>query len=164
MPFKDTAKKKAYYHRHQKHYQKVFIDTHRKEWNEYQRDYRKNQRREIVEKIKTEAARLNIAEENSLTFKAAVVLQVIILVGITRKSAIARRTGYAREDVDTIFQNWEENGVYKEGKIEMEHCSTDLEMMIQLTLISMVGAGELIAWTTSITTAPSVYISATSST
>lgn len=144
MPYADPIKKKAYYERHQKHYQKTFIAANRDQWNEYQKNYKVNKRIEIVEKIKTDLREINVAEEDGLTFKAAVILCTVLQTGILKERALAYRTNYTYQDVKTIFSNWAKNGIYKDGKIIIEEWQTDLEFISQVTLIAMVGSGEVV--------------------
>jgi hypothetical protein len=143
MSFRNLDKKKAYEQGHKKQYDKEFIQSHRKEWNEYQNNYKKKKRLESGEKIKDEVRHLNIADEESLTSKAAVVLLIILFESLSKPGVIARRTGYSLSDVRIIFKNWSTTGIYEDGKIIMEDWQSDLELEMQVALISMAGAGEI---------------------
>jgi len=143
VPCKDDNKKIEYYHRHKKHYQNKFITTHRKEWNDYQNKYKKKKRAEFIEQIKNDVRSMNISEEGSSCFNAAVILFIILFAKIRRNYWIWYNTGILLSDVNTVLRNWESNGIYKNGKIEIEEWQTDLELIIQITLIASVGAGEI---------------------
>jgi hypothetical protein len=139
MAFKDKNKEKEY----KSKYDKDFKIQHRKEWNDYQKNYKVRKRFEAVAQIKDDVRQLEIThDEESLCFKAAVIL-FIVLKGTKKDWAIAYRTGYSLTDVKIIFKNWVGNGIYQEGKIIMENYETDLEFIMQVTLISMAGVGEI---------------------
>lgn len=144
MPYKDEEKKKQYYERYQKHYNKRYKEDHKIEWNNYQKEYKRKKRFEVVANIRKSLLEINMGEPQELSFKAAVIFMFICVTGIKKTSSIAYRTGYDIIEVRTIFDNWCKNGILCDGKFDVEFTDAAFENVIELTLISLVGAGELI--------------------
>jgi len=87
----------------------------------------------------------NISEEGSLPYTAG----VIFFVGIdynwdARK--IFSETPYSHKVINTVLDNWKQNGILEDGKIYMEHAGGDdkLAEMVEFTLICLCGAGEIV--------------------
>lgn len=143
MPYKDKIKKKIYYDTHIKHYRKEWIGKNRDYWNGYQKKYKVEKRIQVCEEIKDLVTKLNICEPDTLTFKAAVILIFMIQTGISKEWVIAYRNQYNIMDVKKIIANWKSNKLYQNNTFNMEPIETDLEEILQITLFSMAGSGEI---------------------
>jgi hypothetical protein len=143
MPFKDVIKKKAYYESHQKAYNKQWVNDNRDAWNKYQAEQRRLKRQIPVLKAKKTATELNISDEHSLTYKAAVVFFYISEVGHFNRIAIAAMCGFKFSEVDKIIKNWKQNEFYDNGQFIFSD-NDEVENIVGFTLFCMCGAGELI--------------------
>lgn len=145
MPYTDKNKEKAYYERHKKHYDKKFIDENRDEWNEYQRNYKVQQRIDHTNQIKQLVKELNIAGEDEIGFEAAVVCLIMVTLGISSWWAIAYRTGYSLDNIKFFIDNWKKSGLFDGKHLHMDEYKTDLELCVTLALMSLCGCGEVVA-------------------
>lgn len=143
MPYNTPEKRKAYYERHGKFYNQQFKVVHSAEWNKYQAEYKVRKRRESGLKAAELVKELNICQPNDPTFKAAVILVLCLMNNLTKKSAVEKRTGYARNEIDFIYNNWQANGLLKNGIFYLDDWSNDLEFIITITLTACAGSGEL---------------------
>lgn len=93
---------------------------------------------EIIEIVKA----LNISEVGSKTFKASLILFSLLLNPERNYWKMAKSTGISLEEVKEIMGRYISSGIFVDEVIEMERPGSDLEEIIQYTVISMVGAGE----------------------
>ena len=143
MPYKNKEDRIAYYHRHQKQY---IYDWREKSdhWNKYQNEYAKRKRRENINLIKSEIRELNIGHGNSLCVKACVIFLYMIEFNRHQQRSIAYMLNYKIKHVDLIFSNWEKYGIYKDKLFNVDLSGNNLEIIIELTLMGLVGSGHLI--------------------
>lgn len=81
--------------------------------------------------------------EDDLTFMSA----VIILIGGYHDwnlDKLHKVTGYRYDAVETILKNLYENNIIEDGKLNMDFYGTELENVIELTLVALCGAGEVV--------------------
>ena len=143
MPYKSREDRIAYYHRHQKQY---VYDWRKKSdhWNRYQNEYRKRKIRKNINLLKSEIRGLDIGHGNSLCFKACVIFLYMIEFNRHQKRSIAYMLNYKIKHVDLIFSNWEKYRIYKDKLFDVDLSGNDLEIRMELTLMGLVGSGQLI--------------------
>lgn len=152
MPFKDLEKRKEYYRNHKRHYDKEWINKNKFRWNAYQSNYKRKQRLKVAESIKRGLIEINLAEENSMTFKAAVLFLLIGQTGILHFGSLKKRTGYLLDEIRFIFANWKKYKIFKDGKFYLDEPQNPLHETTEVTLIAMCGAGILARTTVEIDT------------
>lgn len=86
---------------------------------------------------------MNIAHGNSLVFKAVTIFFLAAETKIKDHRDAARKLNYEVTHTKKIMTNWINNGIYKEGVFFIEEYNSDLELITQLTLLGLVGAGKL---------------------
>ncbi len=87
---------------------------------------------------------MNISEEDSLTFRAA----VILLMGLSLHwdlDKIEQETGYCSKDINFVINNLKQNQVLKEGIVYAD-IYDEKNGWIEFILIAMCGAGELVRY------------------
>lgn len=96
---------------------------------------------EVIEVVRG----LNITEdEESLTFKAAVVLFYGLMNETVSPQKLKRATGYWWKEVYFIINNYRANLVIVGYEWEVVIVEDDLENVIEITCVAMAGAGELV--------------------
>jgi len=148
MPFKDPKKKKAHYENYQKGYMKRYVEKNKDRLNEYQKKYKVRKRFDHVEELKMIIKSENLASEGTKGFDSTLVFLYIWTTGIFKSCAIAYRTGLSFECVNDIKSNWIKCGLWSESDkcFYLEETKTDLEWILQIALVSLVGSGEVIAY------------------
>lgn len=141
MPFKNEEKKKEYYHRHKKGYDKTWRKQSSR-WNEYQKNYRLEKRKSQVERIKNNAIQLNISTEGDATFISWCILVFMAESGNTREWAIAKRLGYDfKTEVKPIFVNLRENDIWDGKRLNIDIGEDENKNFFEILLCAMAGAG-----------------------
>ena len=146
MPFKCPIKKKAYYERHKKHYDAEWVNKNRERWYAYNRENARKNKIKKIESLKNAVKELNIDDENSPTFCAAVVALMINGVKMFKYYHLAKRLGYELGMIKTFVKNWQQSGLIKEGVFVFEEWNTDLEFIVSLTVASLCATGEIVAY------------------
>lgn len=96
---------------------------------------------EVIETIRS----LNITEdEESLTFKSAVILLYGMTNGTVSPQKLKRATGYWWKEVYFIVNNFRANLVIVGYNWELIIVEDDLQNLIEITCLAMAGAGELV--------------------
>lgn len=146
MPYSDSKKKKEHYVNYKKAYNVKWIDENRDYWNNYQNKYKVKKRFEVVKNIILYTRELNISDEGSKAFNATIVFFYMNETGITKPSAISYRTGFDLLEVKSIINNWIKSGLFckKEKVFFLDKNENYLEEIIQLSLVCLVGSGELV--------------------
>jgi hypothetical protein len=101
-----------------------------------------------LELIKDTVKQLNIADnEDDLTFKAA----VILLCGLSENTCgymkLKKITGYYWKEVAFILNNFWANCIIYESQWSVNLSENNLEDLIEISLCSLAGAGEVISQT-----------------
>lgn len=144
MPYNTAEKRHKNYLSYGKEYSTQWRKDNRERWNKCQKLQARRRRARFVEKIKSDLLADNFGEENSLVFKAGVILIYCLETGIKRECAIAKKLGYKPDEVKSIFDNWKKYDIYQEGVFYVEEGRDSLDDMVQFTLICLVGSGELV--------------------
>lgn len=85
----------------------------------------------------------NIAEEGDKAFTAA----VMIFIGHDYDwdlDEIHKATNFDYSDIAEILKNFYENEIIVDGKLNIEVCKDELSNILEVTLIAMCGAGEIV--------------------
>ena len=145
MPYNTKEKRQKHYQSYQKEYMKEWKKNNPK-WNEYQRDHKIKRKAKVVDRIKNLIREMNLAEEDSLCFKAGVIMFYVCETGIKKEWAIAYRLGYDLNEVKTIFTNWKSSEIYKNGKFYLDLDENDdaFQQMVEFSLMCTVGSGKIV--------------------
>ncbi|TNE74980.1 hypothetical protein EP331_00375 [bacterium] len=145
MPYKDPVKKAKHYSNYQKPYMKEWVKKNKEDWNEYQKNYKVRKRFEEANSIIESVEKLGIAEINSLAFNAGIILFYMLRTNIYKPWAISYRTGILISDIKTVQHNWIKNKVWsKNSGWNFEETKNDIEEIVQITLICLIGSGDII--------------------
>lgn len=142
MAFKDKEKMRTY----QKAYMKQYFKKNRVYLNDYQKKLARKKRAEerdgIIQEIKEITLELGF-DESSPSRLSMMVLMFVMITGIKRPYYVAKNLGASFEEVKNIFKNWKKSGHWDGRYFLMDETETELEKVLQYTMIAMVGSGHI---------------------
>lgn len=95
-----------------------------------------------VDKITESLLELNFDDEESLSFKAAVIILLFMRRPRRRFESLVKATDYTTNEVRFIMRNLSENGILSEGFLQIDYYEDPLVMYTEITMCAMCGAGE----------------------
>ncbi len=96
--------------------------------------------------IETLIKDLNIVNPGTPVYRAAVLMFSMMFNESRNYLDHAKHTGVPIAEVREIMGRWVKNGIYRDACIELEPWNDTQEMILQLTCISLCGAGELVRY------------------